>query len=96
MLLRMGEGFERVMRMNYRKLDKGMKKTGIEYSIQGTDSAIQIKTDPDENGGAQRNIQPALGRHEACVNSALGKFSIIQIDVRTYKVRVEPEENLES
>ena len=66
--------------MNYRKLEKAMHKSGVEYSIQGTDSTIQIKTDSDKNGTAQRNIQLALGRHETCVNSALGKFSIIQMD----------------
>ena len=82
--------------MNYRKLDKAMHKSGVEYSIQGRDSAIRIETDPDKNNITQRNIQPALGKHEACINSSLGKFSIIRMDVRVYKARVEPEESLES
>jgi len=82
--------------MNYRKLEKAMHRSGVEYSIQGTDSAIQIKTDPDKNGIAQRNIQPALGKHEICINRLFGRFTIIQTDVRVHKARVESTESLES
>jgi len=82
--------------MNYRKLDKAMQKSGVEYDIQATDSAVQIKTAPDKNEITQKNIEPALGRSETCVNSSPGSFSIIQTDVRVYKIRVDRREDLES
>jgi hypothetical protein len=82
--------------MNYRKLDKAMQKTGVEYSVQTADSAIQIQTDPGNNEIAQKNIEPALGKYETCVNSSPGKFSVIETDIRVYKIRIEPKENLES
>ncbi len=82
--------------MNYRKLDKAMQKSGVEYDIQATGSAVQIKTAPDKNKITQENIEPALGRSETCVNSSPGKFSIIQTDIRVYKIRVAPRKDLES
>ncbi len=82
--------------MNYRKLDKAMQKSGVEYDIQATDSAVQIKTAPDKNKIAQKNIEPALGRSETCVNSSPGNFNVIQTDIRVYKIRVDRREDLES
>jgi len=82
--------------MNYRKLDKAMNKTGIEYNVEATGAAIQIRTEPDKNEVAQRNIEPALAKYETCVNSSPGKFSVIETEIKVYKVRVEPKENLES
>ena len=82
--------------MNYRKLDKAMQKSGVEYDIQATDSAVQIKTDPDKNQIAQENIEPALGKYETCVNSSPGKFSVIETDIRVYKVRVDQIDGMES
>ena len=82
--------------MNYRKLDKAMQKSGVEYNIEETDAAIQIETEPDKNKIAQKNIEPALGKDETCVNSSPGKFSVIQTDIRVYKIPVEQREDLES
>ncbi len=82
--------------MNYRKLDKAMQKSGVEYDIQTMESAVQIKTDPDKNEIAQKNIEPALGRSETCVNSSPGKFSVIETDVRVYKEQIEQRDDLES
>jgi len=96
MLPKVEERDKRVIGVNYRKLDKAMHKSHVGYSIQDLDSAVQVKTNPDKNEIAQKNIQPALGKHEACINSSLGRFTIVQMDVRVYKVQVEPEENLES
>ena len=73
-----------------------MQKSGVEYNIEETDAAIQIKTDPNKNEIAQKNIEPALGKYETCVNSSPGKFSVIQTDIRVYKIRVVQRENLES
>ncbi len=82
--------------MNYRKLDKAMQKSGVEYDIQTMNSAVQIKTDPDKNELAQKNIEPALGKDETCVNSSPGKFSVIETDIRVYKVRIDQRDDLES
>lgn len=82
--------------MNYRRLEKAMEKSGVEYNIQETESAIQIKTAPDKNEVAQQNIEPALARYETCVNSSPGKFSVIQTDIKVYKIRIEQKPNLES
>ena len=82
--------------MNYRKFDKAMQKSGVEYDMEETDAAIQIETEPDKNEVAQKNIQPALGKYETCVNSAPGKFNVIQTDIRVYKIPVEQIEDLES
>ena len=82
--------------MNYRKLDKAMQKSGVEYDIKETDAVVQIQTAPDNNDVAQKNIEPALAKYETCVNSSPGKFSVIQTDVRVYKEPVEPNEDLES
>ena len=73
-----------------------MDKSGVEYDIQETDAAVQISTDPDKNEIAQKNIEPALGRDETCINSSPGKFSVIQTDIRVYKTQVEQREDLES
>jgi hypothetical protein len=86
----------RLSGMNYRKLDKAMNKTGIEYNVEASDAAIQIRTDPDKNDIAQMNIEPALAKYETCINSSPGKFSVIETDIRVYKSRVEPREYLES
>ena len=82
--------------MKYRKFDKAMQKSGVEYNIEETDAAIQIETEPDKNEIAQNNIEPALGKDETCVNSAPGKFSVIQTDIKVYKIPVEQREDLES
>jgi hypothetical protein len=82
--------------MNYRKFDKAMQKSGVEYNMEQTDAAIQIETEPDKNGIAQKNIEPALGKYETCINSSPGKFSVIQTDIRVYKIPVEQREDLES
>lgn len=82
--------------MNYRKFDKAMQKSGVEYDMEETDAAIQIETEPDKNEVAQKNIEPALGKYETCINSSPGKFSVIQTDIRVYKVPVEQREDLES
>jgi len=82
--------------MKYRKLDKAMQKSGVEYNIEETDATIQIETEPDKNEVAQKNIESALGRDETCVNRVPGKFSVIQTDIRVYKIPVEQREDLES
>lgn len=82
--------------MNYRKLDKAMQKTGIEYNVEATSAVIQIRTEPDKNDIAQKNIEPALAKYETCINSSPGKFSVIETEIKVYKVRVEPKEDLES
>jgi hypothetical protein len=82
--------------MNYRKFDKAMQRSGVEYNIGGTDAAIQIETEPGKNDIAQKNIEPALGKDETCINSSPGKFSVIQTDIRVYKIPVEQREDLES
>jgi hypothetical protein len=86
----------RSLEMNYRKFDKAMHKSGVEYDIEETDAAVQIKTDPGNNDLAQKNIEPALGKSETCINSSPGKFSVIQTDVRVYKIPIEQKEDLES
>ena len=82
--------------MNYRKLDKAMQKSGVKYDIDGTDTAIQIKTDPDKNAVAQENIEPALGKKETCINSSPGKFRVIHTDIRVYKIPIKQRDDLES
>lgn len=82
--------------MKYRKFDKAMHKSGVEYDIQETDMAIQIKAAPDKNEVVQKNIEPALGKTETCVNSSPGKFSVIETNIRVYKERVDKRNNLES
>jgi hypothetical protein len=82
--------------MKYRKLDKAMQKSGVEYDMEETDAAIQIKTEPDKNQIAQKNIESALGKYETCVNSSPGSFSVIETDVRVYKIPAEQGEDLES
>jgi len=71
-----------------------MQKSGLEYDIEEKDAVIQIATDPDKNDVAQRNIEAAMGRGETCINSAPGRFSVIQTDIRVYKS--QKEEELES
>ncbi len=82
--------------MNYRRFDKAMQKSGVDYDLQTSDKAIQIKTDPDKNELAQKSIEPALGKDETCVNSSPGKFSVIETDIRVYKVRIAQRNDLES
>lgn len=79
--------------MKYSKLDKVMQKSGIEYSVEEKDALIQIETDPDKNDIARMNIKSVLKKDETCINSAPGKFSVIQKDVRIYK---KQKEELES
>ena len=73
-----------------------MQKSGVEYDIEEADAAVQIKTDPGNNDVAQKNIEPALGKYETCINSSPGKFSVIQTDIRVYEIPIEPREDLES
>ena len=82
--------------MNYRKLDKAMQKSGVEYNVKESDAAVQIKTEPDKNDIAQKNIEHALGKYETCVNSSPGSFSVIETEIRVYKTPVEQREDLES
>ena len=82
--------------MNYRKLDKAMNKTGIEYNLEATNASIHIVTEPDKNEIAQKNIEPALAKYETCINSSPGNFNVIHTDIKVYRQRVEPKENLES
>ena len=82
--------------MKYRKFDKAMQETGLEYEIEELNTAVQIITDPDKNEIALINIEPALGKDETCINSSLGKFNVIETDVKVYKTRVKPREDLES
>jgi len=82
--------------VNFRKLSKAMQKTGVEYDIKDMDAAIQIRTDPDKNEIAQKNIETSLGKYETCINSVPGKFNVIETDIRVYRIPVEPDHNLES
>ena len=82
--------------MKYRKFDKAMQKSGVEYDMEETDAAVQIKTEPDKNDIAQKNIESALGKYETCVNSSPGNFSVMETDIRVYKIAVEQKEDLES
>jgi len=66
-----------------------MQKSGIEYDIEEKDTMIQIGTDPDKNSIAQDNIKSAMKGNEVLVNSSPGKFSVIQKDVRVYKLDKE-------
>ena len=82
--------------MKYRKFDKAMQKSGVEYDMEETDAAIQIKTEPDKNDIAQKNIESALGKHETCINSSPGSFSVMETDIRVYKIAIEQKEDLDS
>ncbi len=82
--------------MNYRKFDKAMQKSGVEYDVKEMVSAIQIKSPPDKDEIVQTNIEPALGKYETCINSSPGKFNVIETDIRVYKIRVKPKKDLES
>ena len=82
--------------MNFRKLNKAMQKTGVEYDIKDVDTAIQIMTEPDKNEIAQKNIETSLAKYETCINSVQGKFNVMETDIRVYKVPVEPDYSLES
>lgn len=82
--------------MNYRKLDKAMHKSGVDYNVEEKSVSIRIETDPDKNDIAQQNIEPALGKYETCINSSPGKFSVIETEIRVYKIPVEQKEYLES
>lgn len=82
--------------MNYRKFDKAMQKADIQYDIEEMNTAVQIKTAPDENETALINIEPALGKDETCINSSPGNFNVIETDIKVYKTRVKPRNDLES
>jgi len=82
--------------VNYRRLDKAMNKTGIEYNLEATTASIHIVTEPDKNEIAQKNIEPALAKYETCINSSPGNFNVIHTNIKVYKQRVEPREDLES
>lgn len=82
--------------MNFRKFDKAMQKSGVEYDIQEKDVSIQIQTEPGKNDIAQKGIEVALGRDETCINSSPGKFSVIQTDIKVYRIPIGQRENLES
>ena len=82
--------------MKYRKFDKAMQKSSVEYNMEETNIAILIETDPDKNEIAQKNIQIALGKDETCVNSVPGKFNVIQTEIKVYKTPVVQKEYLES
>jgi hypothetical protein len=82
--------------MNYRKFDKAMQKSGVDYNIAQNDAAVQIETEPDKNEIAQKGIEVSLGKNETCVNSSPGKFSVIETDIRVYKIPVDQRGDLES
>ncbi len=71
-----------------------MQKSGIDYNLQEKDTLIQIETDPENNDVAVENIHSAMKRYEILVNSQPGKFSVIQKDIKVYKV--SKDEELES
>ena len=75
--------------VKYWKLDRIMQKSGIEYSIEKEYPLIQISTDPAHNTVTQENIELAMKKDEVLVNSSLGKFSIIQINMQVYKAQKE-------
>lgn len=79
--------------MKYSKLDKNMQKAGIDYSLQEKDNLIQIETDPENNDIAMENIKSAMIKDEILVNSQLGKFSVIQKDIKVYKKSKEYQES---
>jgi len=83
-----------LVNMKYSKFDKSMQKSGIDYNLQEKDTLIQIETDPENNDVAVENIQSAMKRYEILVNSQPGKFSVIQKDIKVYKV--SKDEELES
>ena len=72
-----------------------MQKSGIEYSFQTAGNSVKIETLPGKNAVTQKNIEPALGKLETCVNSSPGRFSVIQTAIKVYKVRVK-RQNIES
>ena len=72
--------------MEYRKLDRAMRKSDIECFVDKGDMAVFIETEPEENEEARKNIESALGRNETCVNSSPGRFTIVQTTVKTWKV----------
>ncbi len=77
--------------MKYWKFDKAMQKAGIEYNLEEKDALILVETAPENNNITQENINSVLKKDEVCVNSAPGKFSIIQKDVKVYKKEKESE-----
>ena len=82
--------------MNYKKFSKAMQKSGVDYDIEAVDAGVHIETAPDKNEVVHKNIETALGKYETCVNSSPGSFSVIETDIRVYKIKVEQQENLES
>jgi hypothetical protein len=86
--------FTVLVNMKYSKFDKSMQKSGIDYNLQEKDTLIQIETAPESNDIAVENIQSAMKRYEILVNSQPGKFSVIQKDIKVYKV--SKDEELES
>ena len=82
--------------MNYSKLDKKMRKSGVEYTVEEKYLVTKIQTDPSKNDIAQKIIETALGKNEACINSTPGRFRIVQTDVRVYRITVESLEQLRS
>jgi len=75
--------------MKYRKLDRAMWKSDIEYSVDERNAAVCIETEPEKNEVALMNIESALGGKETCVNSSSGRFTIIQTVVKTRKTLSE-------
>ncbi len=75
--------------MNYRKLDKKMRKHKIEYTVEDKSFTIKIQVEPSKNDEALKIIESSLGKREACINNAPGKFSIIQTFVKVYKIPAE-------
>jgi hypothetical protein len=72
--------------MKYRKLDRAMWKSGIEYFVDEGSAAVYIETEPEKNEVALKNIESAMGRNETCVSRSPGRFAVIQIAVKTWKV----------
>jgi len=71
--------------MKYRRLNRVMQGSGVEYTIEETDIAIRIETEPSKNKIARESIERALRRDEIYVNSTPGKFNVIRTDVKVYR-----------
>lgn len=74
--------------MNYRKLDKKMRKSKIEYKVEDKYFIVRISTDPAQNDEARKIIMESLWKNETCLNNAPGKFAIIKTYVRAYKIPI--------
>lgn len=63
-----------------------MWKSDIEYFVDEGNAAVCIETEPEKNDVALRNIESALGKNETCVNNSPGRFAVIHISVKIWKM----------